>query len=63
MLVLSRKENETIKIGENVTIYVVQIKGDRVMIGIDAPKDVPVHRCEVYDAIKRNGGDLNERQK
>jgi carbon storage regulator len=53
MLVLSRKINETIIINDNIVITVVDIRGDKVRLGIDAPKDVPVHRQEVYDAIKR----------
>ena len=54
MLVLSRKKNETIVIKDDITITVVDIRGDKVRLGIDAPKDVPVHRREVYDAIKRS---------
>ena len=53
MLVLSRKINETIVINDNIIITVVDIRGDKVRLGIDAPKDVPVHRQEIYDAIKR----------
>ena len=53
MLVLSRHRDECIMIGDDVTITVVDIRGDKVRLGIDAPKDVPVHRQEVYDAIKR----------
>ena len=53
MLVLSRHRDESIMIGDNVTITVVDIRGDKVRLGIDAPKDIPVHRQEVYDAIKR----------
>ncbi len=53
MLVLSRKINETIIINDNIVITVVDIRGDKVRLGIDAPKDVPVHRQEVYEAIKR----------
>ena len=53
MLVLSRKVNETIIINDNIVITVVDIRGDKVRLGIEAPKDVPVHRQEVYDAIKR----------
>jgi carbon storage regulator len=56
MLVLSRKVNETIVINDNIVITVVDIRGDKVRLGIDAPKDVPVHRQEVYDAIKRAEG-------
>lgn len=51
MLVLSRKKNESIVIDNNVTITVVEIRGDKVRLGIVAPKDVPVHRQEVFDAI------------
>ena len=53
MLVLSRKKNESIVIDNDITIVVVEIRGDKVRLGVDAPKDVPVHRQEVYDAIKR----------
>jgi len=51
MLVLSRKKNESIVINNDVTVTVVEIRGDKVRLGIVAPKDVPVHRQEVYDAI------------
>ncbi len=54
MLVLSRKKNEQITIGDDITIVVVDIRGDKVRLGIEAPKEVPVHRREVYDAIKRS---------
>lgn len=53
MLVLSRHKDESIKIGEDITITVVDIRGDKVRLGISAPTDVAVHRQEVYDAIKR----------
>lgn len=53
MLVLSRKKNESIVIGDNITIVVVEIRGDKVRLGVAAPKEVPVHRQEVYDAIQR----------
>jgi carbon storage regulator len=52
MLVLSRKKNESIVINDNIKIVVVEIRGDKIRLGIDAPKDVPVHRREVYDAIQ-----------
>lgn len=52
MLVLSRKKNESIVINDNIRIVVVEIQGDKVRLGIEAPKDVPVHRQEVYEAIK-----------
>ena len=51
MLVLSRKKNESIVINDNITIVVVEIRGDKVRLGIEAPKEVPVHRREVYDSI------------
>lgn len=51
MLVLSRKKNESIVINNDVVITVVEIRGDKVRLGIVAPKDVPVHRQEVYEAI------------
>jgi carbon storage regulator len=53
MLVLSRHRDESIMIGDDVVITVVDIRGDRVRLGIDAPKDIPVHRREIYDAIRR----------
>jgi carbon storage regulator len=52
MLVLSRKKNESIVIGENIVVMVIEVQGDRVRLGIDAPKEVSVHRLEVYEAIK-----------
>ncbi len=51
MLVLSRKKNESIIINDDITIVVVEIRGDKVRLGVEAPKEVPVHRREVYDAI------------
>ncbi|MDH3583492.1 MAG: carbon storage regulator CsrA [Phycisphaerae bacterium] len=53
MLVLSRQRDETIMIGDDIEITVVDIRGDKVRLGINAPTTVPVHRKEVYDAIKR----------
>ena len=53
MLVLSRQKDETIMIGDDVEITVVDIRGDKVRLGITAPTTVPVHRKEVYDAIRR----------
>ena len=58
MLVLSRYRDESIYIGDDIVITVVDIRGDRVRIGVQAPSDVTVHRQEVYDAIKN--GDLRE---
>lgn len=53
MLVLSRHREESIMIGDDVVITIVDIRGDKVRLGIAAPQDIPVHRQEVYDAIKR----------
>jgi len=60
MLVLSRKKNESIVINNDITIVVVEIRGDKVRLGVEAPKEIPVHRREVYDAIKRNERDGQE---
>ena len=54
MLVLSRKKNESIVINNDITIVVVDIGGDKVRLGVEAPKEIPVHRREVYDAIQKN---------
>jgi len=53
MLVLSRKRDERIVIGDNIVITVVEVRGDKVRLGIEAPTEVPVHRQEVLDAMKR----------
>lgn len=53
MLVLSRHRDESIMIGDDVVITIVDIRGDKVRLGIDAPHDIPVHRQEVYEAIQR----------
>lgn len=53
MLVLTRKLNESIVINGNITITVVEVRGDKIRIGVDAPIDVPVHRQEVWEAIQR----------
>lgn len=54
MLVLSRKLNEGIVIAGGIKVVIVEVRGDKVRLGIEAPKDVPVHRQEVQDAIDRN---------
>lgn len=53
MLVLTRKRDESIIIGDNVRVTVVDVRGDQVKIGIDAPRSVPVHREEVYQEIQQ----------
>ena len=53
MLVLSRQRDETIMIGDEIEVTVVDIRGDKVRLGISAPKEIAVHRKEVYEAIKR----------
>ena len=53
MLVLSRQKDETIMIGDDIEITIVDIRGDKVRLGINAPGAIPVHRKEVYDAIRR----------
>ncbi|MFM7038992.1 MAG: carbon storage regulator CsrA [Planctomycetaceae bacterium] len=53
MLVLSRKKDEKIVIGDSITLMVIEIRGDKVRLGIEAPRDVTVHREEIYEAIRR----------
>lgn len=53
MLVLSRKKDESIVIGDDVEITIVDVRGDKVRLGINAPREVPVHRKEIYETIQR----------
>ena len=53
MLVLSRHRDESIIIGDDIVVTIVDIRGDKVRLGINAPQDIPVHRQEVYEAIQR----------
>lgn len=53
MLVLSRKKDESIVIGDQIIITIVEIRGDKVRLGIEAPKTVSIHRDEIYKAIRR----------
>lgn len=52
MLILSRKKGQQIRIGEDITVVVTEIRGDKVRLGVLAPKDMPVHREEVWKAIR-----------
>ena len=62
MLVLSRHRDESIMIGDDVVVTIVDIRGDKVRLGIDAPSDIPVHRQEVYDAIQRENREAAKSQ-
>lgn len=62
MLVLSRQRDESIMIGDDVEIIIVDVRGDKVRLGITAPKEIPVHRREIYDAIQREKGQKKEPQ-
>lgn len=62
MLVLSRQRDETIMIGDEVEITIVDIRGDKVRIGITAPREIQVHRKEVYDAIQRENAEASRVQ-
>lgn len=53
MLVLSRQRDQSIIIGDDVVVTIVDIRGDKVRLGIEAPTEIPVHRREVYEAIRR----------
>ena len=55
MLILARKKNESIIIDDDIKIVVIEIRGEQVRLGVEAPENVPVHRREVFDAIHRAG--------
>ena len=61
MLVLSRSKDESIMIGDEVEIMIVDIKGDKVRFGITAPRSIAVHRKEVYDAIQREKEEMEKK--
>lgn len=63
MLVLSRQRDESIMIGDDVEIIIVDVRGDKVRLGITAPKSIPVHRREIYDAIQREKSEKKESEK
>lgn len=56
MLVLQRQKDESIMIGDDIEVTIIDVRRDKVRLGITAPSDIPVHRKEVYEAIKREGG-------
>jgi len=60
MLVLTRKVSESIMVGDDIEIMIVDIRSDKVRIGVRAPKDVPIHRMEVFEAIKRHQDDAHD---
>ena len=60
MLVLSRQRDETIMIGDDIEVTVVDIRGDKVRLGINAPKEIAVHRKEVYEAIRRENREASQ---
>ena len=63
MLVLSRYKDQSIYIGDDIVVTIVDVRGDRIRLGIEAPPDVPVHRQEIYEAIKReNTSDRSSRR-
>ena len=62
MLVLSRQKDESIVIGDDIEITIVDVRGDKVRLGITAPKEIPVHRREIYDAIQREKAQKKEPQ-
>lgn len=60
MLVLSRRRNEKIVIGDDITITVLEVRGDQIQLGIQAPRSIPVHRWEVFRAIREGEGPGDE---
>jgi len=61
MLVLSRQKDETIVIGDDIEITIVDVRGDKVRLGINAPREISVHRKEIYDAIQREKADIDKK--
>lgn len=62
MLILTRRVGETLMVGDDVTVTVLGVKGNQVRIGVNAPKDVAVHREEIYQRIQREKGDRERHQ-
>lgn len=61
MLVLSRRRDESIMVGEDIEVVIINVHGKKVRLGITAPKHIPVHRKEIYEAIHREKGGRNTR--
>ena len=61
MLILTRRVGETLMIGDDVSVTVLGVKGNQVRIGVDAPKEVAVHREEIYERIRSEGGSASPR--
>ena len=60
MLILTRRVNESLMIGDQITVTVLEVKGRQVRLGVNAPKEVPVHRKEVYERVQREISDANK---
>jgi len=63
MLVLSRQKDESIVIGDDIEVTIVDVRGDKVRLGITAPKSIPVHRREIYEAIQREKAEAGKAEK
>ncbi|MCW8964258.1 MAG: carbon storage regulator CsrA [Gammaproteobacteria bacterium] len=59
MLILTRRVGETLMIGDNVSVTVLRVKGNQVRLGVNAPKDVSIHREEIFEKIQQEGGDVD----
>jgi carbon storage regulator len=60
LLILTRRVNESLMIGDQITVTVLEVKGRQVRLGVNAPKEVPVHRKEVYERVQREISDANK---
>jgi carbon storage regulator len=60
LLILTRRVNESLMIGDQITVTVLEVKGRQVRLGVNAPKEVPVHRKEVYERVQREMADANK---